>query len=404
MKKIITALLVIAMLSTMIVTAFADVDITYTNKDSCDQSYLFFNDKENIKSSADSTVNELTEGGCFTDTDYNCILSNNSGKVDTITVATNGGLKANNGDVTTNNGTIAANNGTVSDNNGTVVVNVGTVEENDGKVEINFGEVVVDRESFIGITTSLGTVDVNYGTVTDNGYADDITIKYDAETETIILNNNETTNLGIIVDKVDCRNTNTYVAVVYEDTEVEAEWTEAQQKALETAGKLEDAKQYEGVQQAVNGTFTVYSAEKAAEMGISKEGYTLVSFEDAAGNIYKFSATVENVKNPLFLKAVYEAIRHGVAYTADDFSNATKTATLVMRRVLYTDAELAAKEMTVKVNGELVSSSDYTVSIDENGNILVTFTDAFMATLAAGEHHLQIKFANGLVYNLTIVK
>lgn len=284
------------------------------------------------------------------------------------------------GTVTRNDGTVGTNEGTVKNNtpNGKITANYGNVELNAGTVEKNMEEGTVKMkgaatkvsEDGKSVSVGGGTVLENYGTVVVTDF-----------------NNNET--------KI--------YAVVAEDTAVK----DADGKTIG----------YDAFMQAVNGEFkmpTLEDAQEAAKKYLP-EGAVLTGMKDRdSDTMYEFDkeCTTDKV---LYLVAVYNPATGAVeyvevpeyavpAYVLEEFQAESGAAVLKMNTVLYSDAEMAKKEIKVQVDDVEVSTEDYELTLDKDFNIVVTFTDAFLSKLPAGEHNLTLHFANGNVYRITLNK
>lgn len=107
----------------------------------------------------------------------------------------------------TNAGTVTDNSGTVETNNGSVEENNGTVETNNGTVDVNNGTVAVNNET---VSCNYGTVEENYGTVTNKTNLDEIgqpagTVNMDNNYGTVIDVTPEgtTTYFGVVFEETD---------------------------------------------------------------------------------------------------------------------------------------------------------------------------------------------------------
>lgn len=440
MRKLISILLCISMLSSFAVVAHA------------------------ADNPAGTTIADNPEG---------TVIGENKG---TVTV-NNGTVETNKGTIDTNEGTVVANeigatvyinegivevneyhvnvnNGTVTKNNCEVGVNHGTVEENTDYVMYNFGivERVLDDSS---VSKNLGTVGVSrddidednpaeyveeagivykqLGTVTYKGYQDSTDALFNGrdvvnQYAVILLRAEGMIDYGMGGDIIDVV-TDYYVKA---EAEYEAHkpfksvqvLTDKDGNILNNLAPKGDAAYGKTVSEAA--LFGEYGIDeilvdemaqmalyaklaetmgdeaanaKMEELGENGfQGYTLV-ITDQNGSRYTLDSTLSKLNNPLYLRAIWELIasNRGTAYVVTPVTKGN-TVTLTMKVCLYSDSELANKEITVKVNGEVVDADCYTLTVDEAGNIVIVFTDAFLKTLNAEDVNIaSFKFANGVV-------
>lgn len=317
---------------------------------------------------------------------------------DTV-VTNNGTIETNNGTVGINNWEVGVNNGTVETNDDYVGTNNGTVETNDDIVSTNNGTVETNND-YVGnngetgvvnknndyVSMNAGTVGINNGTVNINDgivYNNNGTVVYNYGTVENAEGGVVTCNYGTIKNGGDV-----LYAVVYDD--------DMEKEPEELVGFFAD--------NALNGEFTVMTKADAEAAGFVKAGYKLVGF--TCGDKTYQPGAAATTDAPLFLVAMYDPITNEFiyvpAYSAGEMVGGV--VTLKANRVMYRSAELAAKEITVDVDGAEVAADSYTVELDAEGDITITLSKAFLSTLTAGEHAMTICFANGIAYTFTFTK
>lgn len=108
-------------------------------------------------------------------------------------------------------------------------------------------------------------------------------------------------------------------------------------------------------------------------------------------------------------ESTIETIPKLIAYDSEQTEGKTEDKTAVYdgedaKAIAFT-AKFAKNKLTaVKVNGEEVSSDNYTVSEDEQGNAVVKFTDAYLAKLGNGNYTVDIYADDGVATQAFTVK
>lgn len=415
MRKLLSLLVVVAILASFAIPAYAADNYLPKNETNGDidtnYSYIGTNNGSIENNTPFGVVGGsiTTNNGTVTNNNGNVTTNNGTVTTNEGTVSTNGvngTVETNNDRVTTNNGTVETNEGTVVTNNGTVESNTenGTVNVNNGTIEINNG-TVGSSTPILGLTTNgnNGTIEINNGTVAINKEGAEIGIntgvvesnhgtievnfgEVNNETANIIFGGNGTveTNFGKVTEK----DGTVRLAIVYHD--------EMDEEGAALIVCAEDA---------INGQYTIMSAEAAAAAGFVKTGYELVGFTDFDGVEFNFGAT-GTTDAVMYLIAMYNPITHEVvyvpAYTAQKMVGGVET--LKANRVLYRSAEQAANAITVKVDGTEVEADNYTVELDDSYNVIITLSDAFLGTLSAGDHVMTIYMASGYVFTVPFTK
>lgn len=255
-------------------------------------------------------------------------LNNTDGTV----VENSGTVTENDGTVKTNNANVSTNRGTVADNESNVDFNYGTVTENNGTVAVNANTVKTNRGK-VGMQPS-GTVETNYGVVTDGRLLADGTISYGFDT---------------------------LVGINY------------------ASGK---SRSRQVLEQAINPEETSYTIPSYADIfSRVPSGKRFSAWRDANGVTYNPGETYSEVFG-LDLTAILKYLPAPVCA-----ANADGSAAVTEGR--------AVDLLEVSVDGTLITGDCYTVENAGYNASAFAFSEAFLATLFAGSHEVTLRFSNG---------
>lgn len=352
-------------------------------------------------------------------------VTNNCGTVDYNGTAAD----HENAKIKNNYGTVDYNYGTVNTNGsfGNVSVNLGTVEENNGCISYNGCDSNPGKDISINdihgtVSKNNGTISHNYGTVKNNegtvGVNHSIVAKNGEEEVTVygeVLNNTGEvdSNFGIVRNGAGGNVNNNYY-IVYDSNDVEYVGV------------------YVGNTNGVGGTQgEPLSVEKDSDIELDQEfksdgstltGYTTVDPNGSNNytviNSFTYKASAPSQIWLIWEKTPDDPVPQPGPSGGGSGSSGSETYVVVMPHTLEPSADMlglvlrcntvggfgeadVTGALTVLVDFKAIDESCYTAVLNEKGNIEISFTDEFLATLSGGVHMASV-IINNLTYTSQI--
>ena len=410
-KRILSVILAVLMVASLSVSAFADEVVP----DNPSGSTTSVNPGQTMDTNNGTvTVNSgtvTTNNGTITTDDGG--VNSNYGKVGTVTgedgyvetneeggtidlVTEDGKVGTNCGTITTADGGVTTNNGTVGKvtENGDVLMNGegGSVGENNGIITFNFGTVEVNNGSGdYGIGFNINKVKENNGNVLANGGTVEVNNLTGTVTNSTYQGNPGTVgkNYGTVTEA----DGTTYYGLQVVDTssgeEKEGLFEQITAGVKKIFGELFSRDGYtlkgysetEGSTSAEYDTTTEYTLSKAMKLYAV---WTEKSTPAPAPSGDAGSGSGDSGSTPSTQPTV-------PTYKATTESSADAPCSVTLTGITGGNGgEIPSSYVRLIYKGTIVDTSCYTLSVDEDGNIIVTFTEEYLKTLPEGVNPFDV--------------
>ena len=277
------------------------------------------------------------------------------------------GTNTDSGTVKTNEGTIENNHGIVEDNDGSISFSTNLVETNSGYIELNEGCVEINE----------GTIDYNDRTVEVNNYEIGLNNYFVNENYGTIEINSGTVNNGCYVG------VNTFEGTVYNTEDGFVMLNKG--TVMEADGTFffgvvyMDGEREKAVGQAEAGEIVSYKDALAGLYSQVKKGGYRVTFNGEEADALFIASAPTMVELSYELLGVIKAAQ--TEYAAGD---------PIVFNLKAPNAEKMLNVFKLYLHNEEVAAENYTLTLNDDGTLALTFTDTYLAGLAAGETTFRV--------------